>query len=80
MLFQIILLTIIIPTTQKHARSLFKSSNVDYFEGLIKPKKFNDTIKDLTIYAEEKNDKGEWYIKGWISGDKIPDNFPHTQI
>ena len=58
-LFQIILLTIIIPTTQKHARSLFKSSNVDYFEGLIKPKKFNDTIKDLTIYAEEKNDKGE---------------------
>ena len=33
---------------------------------LIKPKKFNDTIKGLTIFAEDKNEKGELkniYIK-----------------
>jgi lipopolysaccharide export system permease protein len=48
------------------ARSKLRSSNVDYFEGLIKPKKFNDTIKGLTIFAEDKNEKGELkniYIK-----------------
>ena len=36
------------------------------FWGLIKTKKFNDTIKGLTIYADEKNDNGEFeniYIK-----------------
>ena len=31
-----------------------KDSNVDLLEDFIKPKKFNDIIKNLTIYAEEK--------------------------
>jgi lipopolysaccharide export system permease protein len=60
------MLSIIVPKSQEFARSLFKTSDVDYFEGLIKPKKFNDTIKGLTIYAEEKKDDGELkniYIK-----------------
>ncbi len=77
-LFQITLLTIITPTTQKYARSLFKSSNVDYFEGLIKPKKFNDTIKDLTIFAEEKNDQGELkniFIKKASNNEKFQITF-----
>ena len=66
MIIQIIMLSIIVPKSQEFARSLFKTSDVDYFEGLIKPKKFNDTIKGLTIYAEEKKDDGELkniYIK-----------------
>jgi lipopolysaccharide export system permease protein len=66
MLVQILLMAIIIPKTQEMARSKLRSSNVDYFEGLVKPKKFNDTIKGLTIFAEDKNEKGELkniYIK-----------------
>jgi lipopolysaccharide export system permease protein len=55
MLLQIILISIIVPKSQELARSKLRSSNVDYFEGLIKPKKFNDTIKGLTIYAEDKD-------------------------
>ena len=66
MLIQILFLTIVVPKSQELARSNLRSSNVEYFEGLIKPKKFNDTIKDLTIYAENKNVNGEFkniYIK-----------------
>ena len=66
MLIQILIMAIIVPKTQEMARSKLRSSNVDYFEGLIKPKKFNDTIKGLTIFAEDKNEKGELkniYIK-----------------
>jgi len=66
MFVQIILLSFVVPKSQEIARSQLRSSNVDYFEGLIKPKKFNDTIKSLTIYAEDKNAKGEFkniYIK-----------------
>ena len=66
MLVQILLMSIIVPKSQEMARSKLRSSNVDYFEGLIKPKKFNDTIKGLTIFAEDKNEKGELkniYIK-----------------
>ena len=66
MVIQILLLSTIVPKTQQIAKSKLRSSNVDYFEGLIKPKKFNDTIKDLTIFAEEKDINDELkniYIK-----------------
>jgi lipopolysaccharide export system permease protein len=66
MFVQILLMSIIVPKSQEMARSKLRSSNVDYFEGLIKPKKFNDTIKGLTIFAEDKNENGELkniYIK-----------------
>ena len=66
MLIQILLMSIIVPKSQEMARSKLRSSNVDYFEGLIKPKKFNDTIKGLTIFAEDKNENGQLkniYIK-----------------
>ena len=66
MLLQILLMAIIVPKSQEMARSKLRSSNVDYFEGLIKPKKFNDTVKGLTIFAEGKNENGELkniYIK-----------------
>ena len=66
MFIQIILLSLVVPKSQEIARSQLRSSDVDYFEGLIKPKKFNDTIKGLTIYAEDKNTEGEFkniYIK-----------------
>ena len=58
MLVQILLIGVIVPKSQEIARSKLRSSNVDYFQGLIKPKKFNDTIKDLTIYADRKDENG----------------------
>jgi lipopolysaccharide export system permease protein len=66
MVIQILLLSVIVPKSQEIARTKLRSSDVDYFEGLIKPKKFNDTIKGLTIFAEDKNTDKEFkniYIK-----------------
>ena len=66
MLVQILLLSIIVPKSQELARSKLRTSDINYFEGLIKPKKFNDTVKGLTIFAEDKDDNEEFkniYIK-----------------
>ena len=66
MLAQILLLSFIVPKSQELARSKLRTSDIDYFEGLIKPKKFNDTIKGLTIFTEDKDDNEEFkniYIK-----------------
>ena len=63
---QSLMLTIIIPKSEQLARSQLRSSDVDYFEALIKPRKFNDTVKGLTIFADDKNSKNEFiniYIK-----------------
>ena len=59
MIFQIFLTSIVVPNTLQYSRSLLKDSNVNLFEGFIKSKKFNDTIKGLTIYAEDKKPNGE---------------------
>ena len=58
MFLQLLLTIIIVPETQNLSRSLIRTSNVDFFESFVKPKKFNDNINGLTIYAEEKNNKG----------------------
>ena len=66
MLIQILLTSIVVPKFQELAKSKLRTSDIDYFEGLIKPKKFNDTIKELTIFAEDKDDNEEFkniYIK-----------------
>jgi lipopolysaccharide export system permease protein len=60
MLVQILLLSIIVPKSQELARSKLRTSDINYFEGLIKPKKFNDTVKGLTIFAEDKDDNEEF--------------------
>lgn len=28
----------------------------------------------------KKDANGEWYIEGWIGGDKLPDRFPHEEL
>ena len=58
MIFQIIMTSFLVPKSQNISRQLLKSSNVDFFESFIKPKKFNDNIKGLTIYADEKDNQG----------------------
>ena len=59
MIFQILLVSLIVPKTQNISRDLIKKSNINFFESFIKPKKFNDNIKGLTIFVDEKNDNGE---------------------
>ena len=66
MILQIFFLTFFVPWTQDLARTTLRNSNINFFDNFIKPKKFNDVIKDVTIYTEKKNNKGELeniYIK-----------------
>ena len=44
MLIQIVLLSFIVPKSQEIARSKLRSSDIDYFDGLIKPKKLYASI------------------------------------
>ena len=46
----------IVPYTQNKARSFIRQSNLDFFPSLIKPKKFIDTVENLTIFLDEKKD------------------------
>ena len=76
-IFQIFLTSIIVPASQDKARSYLRNSSIDLIENLIKPRTFNDAIKNLTIYSDKKNEDGyftEIYIK---SGSGI-DNFQIT--
>ena len=57
-LMQILLTTFIVPKSQELGRTFIRTSNIDFIDSFIKPKKFNDTIKNLTIYADDKDEKG----------------------
>jgi lipopolysaccharide export system permease protein len=71
-LIQIFLTSIVVPETQNKARSYIRNSNIDFFPALIKPKKFIDTVEDLTIFANSKEDDGS--IKNIILKDKSNKN------
>ena len=58
MAIQMLLTTYVVPTSQAISRSIIKNSSVDFFESFVKPKKFNDNIRNLTIYADEKDKDG----------------------
>ena len=55
----LLLNAVITPFTQDKARSFIRSSNLDFFESILKPKKFIDVVRNLTIYFEEKNRDGK---------------------
>ena len=54
----LLLNSLIIPASQDKARSFIRTSDLDFFESMLKPKKFIDAIKNLTIYFEKKNELG----------------------
>ena len=58
-LISLLLNAVITPFTQDKARSFIRSSNLDFFESILKPKKFIDVVGNLTIYFDEKNKNGE---------------------
>ena len=81
MLTQILLMAYIVPLTQNLSRTLVKTSNVDFFESFIKPKQFNDNIKGLTIYADEKNEDGSLkniYLKKETGPEKFQITYAKT--
>ena len=55
----LLLNSIITPFTQDKARSYIRSSDLDFFESILKPKKFIDIVGNLTIYFDKKNDNDE---------------------
>ena len=57
-IMQIILTSYIVPTAQKLGRNLLGASSINSIENLIKPKKFNDVARNLTIYVDKKNNEG----------------------
>ncbi len=60
-ILQILLTCFIVPKSQDKARSFLRESNVNFFGSFIKPKRFNDTIKGVTIYSERKDEYGNLY-------------------
>tara|TARA_B110000858_G_scaffold168384_1_gene196861 strand:- start:404 stop:1540 length:1137 start_codon:yes stop_codon:yes gene_type:complete len=77
-LLSLLLNILIAPWAQDKARSFIRTSDLDFFESILKPKKFVDVVKDLTIYYEEKNENGE--LKKIFLNDKSNDNESQTII
>ena len=71
LLIQLLLASIVVPESQNQARSFLRTSNINFFGNFIKPQKFNDTIKGVTIYSESKDEKNFFnlYIKKEIGED-----------
>ena len=61
MLIQLILSSIAVPKSQDLARSFLRESSVNFYENFIKAKRFNDTLKKITIYSEKKDVEGNLY-------------------
>jgi lipopolysaccharide export system permease protein len=58
-LFQLSLSLVVTHSSLNFARSILKSSSVSLFPSLVKEKKFNDTVKNLTVFVEKKKNNGE---------------------
>lgn len=58
---QLLLTSIIIPKSQDLARSFLRNSTVNYYGNFVKPQKFNVTLKNVTIYSENKDKFGNLY-------------------
>ena len=58
LIIQILFTSYLVPSSQNKARSYIRASNIDFFPSLIKEKKFIDTVSNLTIFIEEKNEQG----------------------
>jgi len=76
-LVQITLAAFIVPNTQDVARSFLRTSSVNFLESFIKQKKFNDTIKNVTIYSDGKDQDGN-LLNIYLKKDENINNFQIT--
>ena len=77
MIIQIVFSVYIVPKSLELSKNIMVNSNVDFFESFIKPKRFNDTIKGLTLYAEDKDENG-FLTNIYIKKDNDPNSFQIT--
>ena len=77
-ILSLLLNSLIAPMAQDKARSFIRSSDLDFFESILKPKKFVDVVRNLTIYYEKKNEKGE--LVNMFLNDKSSPNESQTTI
>ena len=71
---QIILTSFIVPKSQDLARSFLRNSDVNFLGNFIKPQRFNDTIKGVTIYSDKKDKNGNLnnlYLKKEINDNEF---------
>ena len=71
---QIIFTSILVPNSQDAARSFLRTSTVNFFDNFIKPQKFNDTIRKVTIYSDTKDKDGNMknlYLKKEIDDQEF---------
>ena len=76
-ILQLFLTTLIVPTFQNISRDLIRGSELTLEESLFKPKKFNDTIKNLTIYIDDK-DQNNFLKNVYIKKDIDANSFQIT--
>ena len=71
-LFQLIMSSIISPKSLFMSRGIIKNSDLSFFPSLVKEKKFNDTVKGLTIFVESKknNDLKNIFLRDDSNGSE----------
>lgn len=57
-LLQLIFASTLSPASLNFSRSLVKNSDIKFFSSMLKERKFNDTVKNLTVFVEKKNIDG----------------------
>ena len=60
MIVQLVLSSIINPISLNYGRSLVKNSQLQFIPSLLIERQFNDTVKGLTIFVDEKEESGNY--------------------
>ena len=76
-LIQITLAAFVVPKSLDKARSFLRTSSVNFLESFIKQKKFNDTIKNITIYSDGKDEDGN-LLNIYLKKEENINNFQIT--
>tara|TARA_B100000795_G_scaffold119101_1_gene88595 strand:+ start:596 stop:1732 length:1137 start_codon:yes stop_codon:yes gene_type:complete len=82
-ILNLLLNSFIVPFSQDKARSYIRTSDLDFFESILKPKKFIDIVTNLTIYFDDKNDEGmleNIFLKDNSKGENFQVTFAKTGI
>ena len=72
----LLLNVVIAPLTQDKARSFIRMSDLNFFESILKPKKFIDAFQNLTIYFDERDINGDF--NNIFLNDKVNKNNRQT--
>ena len=72
LIIQFLLTVIIVPKSLNSARTYIKSSDVNVLSSLVRERKFIDSVKNLTIFVEEKSTNG--LMKNIFLKEKIGKN------